>query len=52
MTKAIRWILQGEDRLIDKIDRRKKEEAIRVGYIRKGRIIRTDTGVIRRVVVG
>lgn len=52
MTKAIRWLLNGEDRLIDKIDKRKKVDDIRRGSTKKGRVIRTSTGVIKRVIVG
>ena len=51
MTKAIRWITSGEDRLIEKIDKRKAQDDIRRGSVRKGRIIRTKTGVIKRIVV-
>lgn len=52
MTKAIRWIIYGEDRLVDKIDRKKKQDNIRRGSVKKGRIIRTEAGVIKRVIVG
>jgi len=52
MTKAIRWMIHGEDRLIEKIDKKKSEEDIRRGSVKKGRVIRTSNGVIKRVVVG
>ena len=51
MTKALRWLLKDEDRLLDRIDKRKAEEDSRRGSIKKGRIIRTKTGVIKRVVI-
>jgi len=40
MTKAIRWIVMDEDRLLDRIDRRKAVENIRRGSTpaNKGRI--------------
>lgn len=51
MTKAIRWLLKDEDRLIDKIDRRKAQEDTRRGSVKRGKIIRTEHGAIKRVVV-
>jgi len=51
MTKAIRWILTGEDKFIEKIDKRKAQEDIRRGSVKKGRIIRNNNGTIRRVMV-
>lgn len=52
MTKAIRWLLVGEDSLVDKIDKRKAQEDIRRGSVKKGRIIRNANGTIRRVAIG
>lgn len=51
MNKIQRWIAYGEDKLINKIDSKKKEIDIRRGSVRKGRIIRTSNGAIKRVVV-
>jgi hypothetical protein len=51
MNKAIRWLVSGEERFIDKIDRKKAEEDTRRGSVKKGRIIRNSNGTIRRVMV-
>lgn len=52
MSKALRFLLYGENRLIDKLDKKKKEESIRRGTKKYGKIIRNENGTIRRVVVG
>lgn len=52
MTKAMNWLLRGEDRLVELIDKKKSKEDIRRGSVRKGRIIRNTNGTIRRVRIG
>jgi hypothetical protein len=51
MNKIQRWLAYGEDRLIEKIDRKKAKIDARRGSVKKGRIIRNNNGTIRRVVV-
>ena len=51
MNKIQRWMAYGEERLLDKIDRKKAEEDARRGSVKKGRIIRTSSGAIKRVLV-